>query len=310
MFQLRYYFKRKAKQTYKPVILVTGCSTGIGAATAALLYKEDAYRVIVTARSSSLPELQKKFVESERFLIRPLDITSAKERTLLIKEIEKLFLGVDILINNAGISYRAVVEHMTEADELHQMNVNYLGPVELIRLVLPHMRERGRGKIINVSSVSGMLAMPTMASYSASKYALEGMSESLWYEVRPFGINVTLIQPGFIHSKSFKNVYYTEQSNPKTRRHSPYSDYYRYMEPFVARLMRLSRTTPESMARLILKVIRKENPPLWIPASLDAWFFYYLRRMVPRRLLMPLLFAALPGARKWAQKHTHSRQSK
>src|SRR5690606_8275736 len=120
--------------------------------------------------------------------------------------------GVSILINNAGISYRAVVEHMNDKDEQLQMAVNYFGPVALIRLVLPFMREQGRGKIINISSVSGMLAMPTMASYSASKHALEGVSEALWYEAKPLGVNVSLIQPGFIRSKSFKNVYFTEAS--------------------------------------------------------------------------------------------------
>jgi len=80
------------------------------------------------------------------------------------------------LINNAGISYRGTVEHMDEASEMHQMNTNYLSPMALIRLALPYMRKRGRGKIINISSVSGMLAMPTMGSYSASKYALKGQA--------------------------------------------------------------------------------------------------------------------------------------
>jgi short-subunit dehydrogenase len=104
-------------------------------------------------------------------------------------------------ISRPSASYRAVVEHMSEPEEQHQFDTNYFGAVGLIRLVLPYMREIGRGKIINVSSVSGMLAMPTMGSYSASKYALEGLSEALWYEVRPLGINVSLIQPGFVKSK-------------------------------------------------------------------------------------------------------------
>jgi len=310
MFRWRYYFKRKTPGTYKPVILITGCTSGIGLATAQLLYSQTSYRVVITGRKKSLERLHGKFKESDRFWIRPLDVTSAKERDVLLDEIRDKWTGVDILVNNAGISYRAVVEHMSEADEFLQMSTNYLGPVALIKAVLPHMREQGRGKIINISSVSGMLAMPTMASYSASKYALEGLSESLWYEAKPFGINVVLIQPGFIRSNSFRNVYYSKQSDPEVQKSTPYRDYYLNMVPFIAKLMRLSFTPPESIAKLILKVIRTESPPLWIPASLDAWVFYYLRRIVPRRVLMPLLFSLLPGSRNWGLKHTHRRQKR
>ncbi len=311
MIHLWYWFKRKTKdrQPFKPVILVTGCSTGVGFALAELLCTQKQYRVVVTARSSSLHILKTCFEESERFLIRPLDVTSEEQRSSLIREIEGLWGAVHILVNNAGISYRAVLEHMTEESELHQMNTNYLGPVNLIRRVMPGMREMGRGKIINVSSVSGMLAMPTMSSYSASKYALEGMSEALWYEAKPLGINVSLIQPGFIHSNSFKNVYYTEKSNPEAAKGRVYEDYYKYMTPFVERLMNLSLTRPQSIAKLILKVIQTENPPLWIPATLDAAVFYYLRRLVPRRFLLPILFSLLPKSRSWGQKYTHRRKS-
>lgn len=307
MRNLRYYFKRKTPTTYKPVVLVTGCTSGIGAAIAELLYQHIPYRVIVTGRKASFGGLHARFREDDRFWIRPLDVTSTQERNALIQEIEAKWQGVDILINNAGISYRAVVEHMTEADEQHQMATNYFGAVELIRLVLPYMRLRGRGKIINISSVSGMLAMPTMAAYSASKYALEGMSESLWYEAKPFGINVSLIQPGFIHSNSFRNVYHPKNSSPKDDGTGVYDDYYRHMEPFIEHLMKWSVTSPESVARRVLKVIRTEKPPLWVPASLDAWIFYYLRRLVPRRFLMSILFAALPKSRHWGERHTRRR---
>jgi hypothetical protein len=280
----------------------------VGLALAVLLYGLPQYRVVITARKSSLGPLRERFTESERFLIRPLDVTSDSERAVLIQEISERWQGVNILINNAGITYRAVLEHMSEQNEFHQMSTNYLGPVGLIRLVMPYMREIGRGKIINVSSVSGMLAMPTMASYSASKYALEGMSEALWYEAKPLGINVSLIQPGFIRSNSFKNVYYGEKSKPEGGYAGVYGDYYENMAPFIERLMKLSLTSPEGVANLILKVIRTENPPLWIPATLDATIFYYLRRLVPRRLLLPLLFMALPNSRKWSQKYTKRRR--
>ena len=215
---IHFFQRRNAQQNFRPVILVTGCSSGIGLALGEMLHDLDNYRVVVTARARSLHVLKERFAESDRFMIRPLDVKSELERIGLIHEINEKWGGVNILVNNAGISYRAVVEHMTEMDELNQIATNYLGAVGLIRLVLPSMRELGRGKIINVSSVSGMLAMPTMASYSASKYALEGFSEALWYEARPLGISVTLVQPGFIHSQSFKNVYYTRNQDRITGR--------------------------------------------------------------------------------------------
>lgn len=288
-----------------PIILVTGCGSGIGLALAEQLYKKNCYRVIITARKNSIAFLKEKFIESENFLIRELDVINEVERTKLIDEIVARWSGVNILINNAGISYRAVVEHMSVDEEQHQFATNYFGPVGLIRAVLPHMRKLGRGKIINVSSVSGMLAMPTMGSYSASKYALEGLSEALWYELKPLGINVCLIQPGFVRSKSFLNVKYSVLSSPQHDTEAVYADYYQNMTPFIERLMKLSLTSPTDVALRILKVIEKKNPPLWIPATLDAMIFYYLRRFVPRFILLNLLFAVLPNARKWARKYTN-----
>lgn len=287
------------------MVLVTGCSSGIGLALAELLYKEPHYRVVVTARANSLERLKERFQESERFWIRKLDVTKETERDDLVREISETWEGVNILINNAGVSYRAVVEHMNVREEQHQFDVNYFGPVGMIRAVLPLMRKLGRGKIINVSSVSGMLAMPTMGSYSASKYALEGLSEALWYEVRPLGINVSLIQPGFVRSKSFLNVVYSAQSGPEHGIEGLYADYYQHMTPFIERLMGFSFTTPSSVARKILKTIQKKNPPLWVPATFDAKVFYYLRRFVPRWILLELLFATLPRVRQWARKYTN-----
>jgi len=293
---------------FQPVILVTGCSSGIGLALAELLYSIPYYRVIITARASSVEKLKLKFKENENFLIRTLDVTIEAERVELVREIEDKWEGVNVLVNNAGVSYRAVVEHMNAEEEQHQFDTNYFGPVGLIRAVLPHMRKLGRGKIINVSSVSGMLAMPTMGSYSASKYALEGISEALWYEVRPLGINVSLIQPGFVRSKSFLNVKFSEKSAPEHGIEGLYADYYLYMTPFIQRLMGFSYTTPESVAKKILKVIRQPNPPLWIPATIDAKIFYYLRRFVPRKILLELLFATLPKVRQWAKKYSNKHE--
>ncbi len=294
-------------QGYRPVILITGAGTGLGLAMARKFSKVKRYRLVITAREASVLKLRQHFIESDDVMIHVLDVTSEISRYQLIQAIESKWGGVDILINNAGITYRAVIEHMTDEDELIQLQTNYLGPMALIRLVLPYMREKGRGKIINVSSVSGMLAMPTMGSYSASKYALEGASESLWYEMKPLGINVTLIQPGFIKSNSFQNVYYSEKSKMATLQVGPYSDYYASMTPFIEKLMSRSWVNPSQIARKILKVVRTENPPLWVPVTPDAFIFYYIRRIIPRRFLLPLLFYFLPKANNWGQDYTKRR---
>jgi short-subunit dehydrogenase len=299
--------RHKSLQNYKPVILVTGCSSGIGLVLVEILLHHPEYRIVATARGQSLAHLKNLFTETDRFIIRELDVVKEEERIQLMREVKELWGGVDILVNNAGISYRSVIEHMTEEDERYQMATNYFGPMGLIRLCLPHMRETGRGKIINVSSVSGMLAMPTMASYSASKFALEGASEALWYEMRPFGVSVSLVQPGFINSNSFRRTYRTNESDPTRTWSGPYADFYQNMVPFVEKMMLMSLSTPQHVAEIILKAIKTENPPLWIPATLDARLFYFLRRLLPRRLFLPFLYFCLPKARTWAASHSHKR---
>ncbi len=297
----------RKRPAYRPVILITGAGSGLGLAMARMFSKVKGYRTVITARESSVLKLRQHFIESDEVMIHVLDVTSEVSRHQLIQTIEAKWGGVDILINNAGITYRAVIEHMTDQDELNQLQTNYLGPMALIRLVLPLMREKGRGKIINVSSVSGMLAMPTMGSYSASKYALEGASESLWYEMKPLGINVTLIQPGFIKSNSFQNVYYSEKSKLAALQVGPYSDYYAAMTPFIEKLMSRSWVNPSKIARKILKIVRTENPPLWVPVTPDALAFYFLRRIIPRRFLLQILFNFLPKANSWGQDYTKRR---
>jgi len=134
---------------------------------------------------------------------------------------------------------------------------------------------------------------------------LDGLSEALWYETKPLGINVCLVQPGFIKSKSFHKVHYSGQSGPENDMEGTYADYYKYMTPFIEKFMRLSFTTPNHVAKKILRIMKKKNPPLWNPATLDALLFYYLRRFIPRRILLQLLFISLPNIRLWALAYTN-----
>lgn len=286
----------------RPVVLITGTSSGVGLKLAEKLYRSN-YHVIATLRARSKDKHKEHgLIEHEHFKTMVLDVSDAANRKELIDTINQKWGGVDILVNNAGISYRAVVEHMTPDEEVHQMQTNYLGPMELIRLVLPGMRAKCGGKIINVSSVGGMMAMPTMSSYSASKFALEGASEALWYELRPWNIRVSLIQPGFIRSRSFMNVYYSELSASCSKdSNDPYCQYYADMAPFVAKLMERSPTTADDVACTIIRAMKSKNPPLRLTGSFDAHIFYWLRRLLPRRFYHWFLYRNLPGVKKWEQ---------
>ena len=180
------------------------------------------------------------------------------------------------------------------------MAINFLAPMGLTRLVLPGMRSKRAGHVINISSVGGMMAMPTMAVYSASKFALEGSTEALWYEVRPWNIAVSLVQPGFIHSESFEKVRFTSLSKRSARdEHAAYHAHYENMAPFIARMMRLSRSTPEKVARKVRWTMEQSRPPLRVPATWDAHAFSLLRRLLPRGLYHKVLYWNLPRVRSW-----------
>jgi len=197
------------------------------------------------------------------------------------------------------------VEHVEERERLAQMDVNFRSPMELIRLVLPGMRAKRAGRIITVSSVGGMMAMPTMAAYSASKFALEGAHEALWYEVRPWGIRVSLVQPGFVHSDGFQKVRYTPKSGRSEHELAePYHEHYVNMAPFIEKVMKSSRATPQSVANVVLKTMRRKHPPLRVPATRDALGFSVLRRILPRSTYHWLLYKMLPRVDTWGPSPT------
>lgn len=285
-----------------PVVLLTGASAGLGLALANRL-KREPLRLVLTARQASLDRFQALGIrESDQLWLRGMDVTVAREREAVVREVRERWGGVDALVNNAGIAYRTVVEHFGKDDFHHVMDVNFFGPMHLIRLVLPEMRRKRAGRIISVSSVGGMMAMPTMALYSASKFALEGACEALWYEVRPWKIHVTLVQPGFVNSRSFENTLYTAESRAASENlQDPYHGHYLNMTRLIERLMKRSRATPDEIARRIVHVLQHPNPPLRTGVTADATFFGLLRRLLPRGLYHSLLYRRLPGIHQWGR---------
>jgi hypothetical protein len=287
----------------RPVALVTGASTGLGLAIAREFLARTDFTLVLTARSESLARFDAAGIgASERVRLRPLDVVAADQREVIAAEIERDFGALDVLVNNAGISYRSVVEHVDVADVREQLEVNFVAPMELTRRVLPAMRERRRGRILSISSVGGMMAMPTMAPYSASKFALEGACEALWYELRPFGVHVTLVQPGFIRSDGFTKVRTTRGGRwSSAHDEDPYHAHYANMEPFIARVMQRTSATPQSVARTVRRVATMRSPPLRAPATWDALVFAQLRKWLPRSLYHRILYASLPNIRSWGR---------
>lgn len=284
-----------------PVIFVTGASSGIGLALVKQL-KTLPYRIVATAREASLPLITDAgIVDSDAVMVRALDLNRVRDYQELFSEIERVWDGVDILVNNAGVAYRSALEQISDQEELAQLQVNYLGAMSVIREVLPSMRRKRAGRIINISSVGGMMAMPTMGSYSASKFALEGASEALWYELKPWNISVSLIQPGFINSNSFKRVILSSGAKRALESDGPYAIYYREMSTFIERLMNGATATPEGVAAKIITVAKMRDPPLRVPATLDAHLFAILRRLLPRRIYHAILYRGLPGIKGWGR---------
>jgi Short-chain dehydrogenases of various substrate specificities len=283
------------------VLLVTGASTGLGLALAKRLLRKTRYRLVLTSRASSLSRFASEGITAgPRVRLQELDVADAASRAAAIAAVETEWGGVEILVNNAGIATRAVTEHISEADIHRIMAVNFFGPLDLIRRVLPGMRARRRGRIVTVSSVGGMMAMPTMSAYSASKFAIEGACESLWYEIRPWGVGVSLVEPGFINSDSFTHTLHTRRSaRALGDDDDPYHAHYEAMAGMIERLMRRTWATPEHVAGRIIRTIRARDPRLRVRATPDALVFDYLRRWLPRRLYHAVLHAALPNVRRW-----------
>ncbi len=174
--------------------LITGCSTGIGREVAqAVLARGE--RAAVTARN---PDSVKELVEAHpgRALGLALDVTDRGQIAAAVAATHDAFGAVDVLVNNAGYGYMAALEEGEDAEVRQLFDTNYFGVVDLIKAVLPGMRERGRGHIVNMSSMTGLVTNPPNIYYSSTKYALEALTEGLAKEVAPFGIRVTAIEPG------------------------------------------------------------------------------------------------------------------
>lgn len=244
-------------------ILITGVSSGFGQALATEALSAG-HRVIGTVRSD---EAAKAFEahESNRAHARLLDLTDTPSITPAVREISDEFGLIDVLVNNAGYGHEGILEESPTEEMRRQFEVNVFGAVEMIKAVLPSFRERRAGHIINITSMGGYITMPGIAYYCGSKFALEGISDTLSRELAPFNIHVTAVAPG-----SFR----TDWAGRSMRR-SPRSiaDYDTLFDP--VRQARKDKSgqqlgDPVKAAQAMLEIMKSETPPAHLLLGSDA----------------------------------------
>jgi NAD(P)-dependent dehydrogenase (short-subunit alcohol dehydrogenase family) len=258
------------------VVLITGTSSGIGRASA-LMFAQKGFVTYATARRlDAIRDLERAGCR-----ILSLDVTDEASMQATVATIEAEQGGVDILVNNAGYGVPGAVEEVEIAAWRQQFEINVFGLVRLTQLVLPGMRKRKGGKIINISSGGGEMTFPLAGSYHATKYAVESLSDALRFEVAPFGIDVVVIQPGGVKTPLAEKTASGIESKPN----SPYAN----MINTVGKTMREGYEsgngvlTPEAVAQVILQAAQASRPKTRYKIGMTANLMPCLRRFLPDR---------------------------
>lgn len=243
------------------IVLITGCSTGIGRDLVSRL-TQSGYTVVATARKvESLAGLPAA-------LCLPLDVTQPESVAQAVSATLERFGRIDVLINNAGYAVRGVLEETDDAQIQQMFDVNVHGVLRMIRAVVPHMRQQKSGRIINLSSIVGKLPVPVNGAYSATKFALEALSDALRFELMPFGVQVVLIEPGSIKThfvETMNNYSQQVSSNPN----SPYAALYQSAKDFDQQ-MKQNEPGPEIVSQVILKALTATKPKARYLAGVNA----------------------------------------
>lgn len=259
------------------VVLISGASSGIGRACAEHL-QQCGYRVYGTSRNpKSYPgapfELIQMDVDDDKSVQKAVNLVMEREGRL------------DVVVNNAGIGFAGAVEETSAEEGRAQLETNFFGAVRMCRAVLPIMRRQQGGLIVNISSIGGLIGIPFQAFYSASKFAIEGLSEALRMETRPFGIRVVLIEPGDHRTGFTANRRRTSQSTESTV-------YAERMNKALAVMEHDEQNgpSPEKIARLLERIIKTPNPRLrWVTGPLLQCIGPAIRPIVPPALFQWVL---------------------
>ncbi len=255
----------------KEVVLITGASSGIGRATA-LLMNQLGYQVYAAARRvDRMKDLAEKGIR-----VMEMDVTSDESMVAAVGSVYRTSGQIDILINNAGYGSYGSLEDVPMDEARYQMEVNVFGLARLTQLVVPKMRAARRGAIVNVSSVGGRGGEALGSWYHATKFAVEGLSDSLWLELKPFGIKVIVIEPGPIITEWAPIA---SENLIKMSGHTAYADQARRSARILAKVNEPTfGSDPIIIAKTIVKALKAKNPKIRYPAGNGAKVSMFLKK--------------------------------
>ncbi|CAM4038004.1 NADP-dependent 3-hydroxy acid dehydrogenase YdfG [Pedobacter westerhofensis] len=250
-------------KTQNKTWLITGCSSGLGLALAKEVLAQG-YNAVITARNiDSLREITDAYPETA--LAAAVDITDQEQIAAVIRQGEEKFGAVDVLINNAGYGYRAAVEEGEDKDIRQLMETIFFGTVHMIQAVLPGMRSRKSGTIMNISSIGGRYAAPGSGYYSAAKFAVEGMSDALRKELAPLGIRVTVIEPG-----AFRTEFAGRSLKGATKEIDDYKDTVGPRRKQNDKTSGTQQGDPQKAAQAMIKITEGDKVPFRLLLGSDA----------------------------------------
>ena len=257
------------------VAIVTGSSSGIGYETSLSLAREG-YFTYATMRDLKKADMIKKIAQDENLPLKviELDVDNENSTENAVRTIIDEKQRIDVLVNNAGWGIWGTVEDVSLEEFREQFETNFFSVVRMIQKVAPVMRKQGSGYIVNISSIAGKIGFPVSTAYISSKFALEGLSESLRFELGPFGVNVIIIEPGVIKTNFFDSM--------RTAKKADESDTYRDITMKVisgVKMMAEMGTPPKEVANVIINSIKEEKPlPRYVVGN-DATMFLEAKKM-------------------------------
>lgn len=271
------------KNPYGSVALITGASSGIGYETAHKLAK-----LGFTVYGGSRRGGESIRYDEGAINMLQLDVTEEESIKRAVDEILEKEGRIDILINCAGIGIAGAVEDCSGEEALRQMDVNYAGTLRMIRMVVPFMRARGNGLIINIGSVGGVFSIPFQTLYSSSKFAVEALTEGLRIELKPWGVKAALVEPGDVRTGFTAARIYAKDCKT-TAYGARFTQSIKQMEHD-----ELHGKAPDAVVKVILQTIRSKNPPVRRTVGGMYKVLVFLKRILPSRLVEALLDMMYP----------------
>ena len=288
------------------IILITGCSSGFGMVSAARLSAlgNTVYASMRNLEKDNDLKLELKRRNTNCHII-PLDVCDDASIQDTINTITKQEGKLDILINNAGYGIGGFFEDLSEKEVRDQFETNFFGVQKVTRIVLPLMRKTAKEskelfstKIINISSAQGRSALPGLGAYGASKFALEGFSEGLYFELQPFGVEVVLLEPGTYSTKALDEN--SKEASAGLKSESPYLEYTKNLKSLHRKILETQRGVgdPENVAIIIEKIIKRKRNKLRYLAGTQAKFRVGLRSILPFSWFSKIILKIIMGIAK------------